>query len=166
MASPSSKTWPSLALLLLFASFAARAEGVTSLAVSTGELGLRREVPHALGIEMQVRAPWSWSVIRPVAGVLTSSSGGAYLYSGVAIEIPLPGGLRLTPGFAPGVVLASGDRDLGSPIEFRSSIELSFAPTDALRLGLGLSHISNARLSQHNPGVEVLSFSLAVPFGK
>ncbi len=166
MASPSSKWWRSLGLLLLLASFAASAEGVTSLAVSTGQLGLRRDVPHALGIEVQVRSPWRWSLIRPIAGVLTSSSGGAYLYSGVAVEVPLPGGFRLTPGFAPGVVLASGDRDLGSPVEFRSSIELSFAPSNALRLGLGLSHISNARLSQHNPGVEVLTFSLAVPFGK
>jgi lipid A 3-O-deacylase len=160
------KTCPWLAVLVVVSSFAARGEDVASFAVSTGQLGLRKEIPHALGIDIQIRSPWRWSVIRPIAGVLTSSTGGAYIYSGVAAEVPLPGGLRLTPGFAPGVVLATGDRDLGSPIEFRSSIELSFAPAGSLRLGLGLTHISNARLSQHNPGVELLTFSVAVPSGQ
>lgn len=166
MVSPTSKNWPSLAVLLLLASFAARGEDHASFAISTGQLGLRKEIPHALGIDLQVRSPWRWNLIRPIAGVLTSSSGGAYLYSGIVVEVPLPGGLRLSPGFAPGVVLASGDRDLGSPIEFRSSIEISLEPMERLRLGLGLTHISNARLSQHNPGVELLTFSVAVPVGR
>jgi hypothetical protein len=149
--------------LLLLASFAARGEVETSIAIASGELGMRRAVPRALGIEVQARGPWRWSVIRPLAGVLTSSSGGAYLYSGVVAELPLPAGLQLSPGFAPGVVLSTGDRDLGSPIEFRSSIELSIAATGALRLGVGFSHISNGGLTRHNPGVEMLTFSVAIP---
>jgi hypothetical protein len=165
MVSPS-QIRPCLAVLLLLASFRASGEDLASFAVSTGQLGLRREIPHALGIDVQVRSPWQWKSIRPLAGVLTSSSGGAYLYTGIVADIPLPGGLRLSPGFAPGVVLATGDRDLGSPIEFRSSIELSLAPVDRLRLGLGLTHISNAHLSQHNPGVELLTFSVALPLGR
>jgi hypothetical protein len=165
MVSPS-QIRPCLAVLLLLASFRASGEDLASFAVSTGQLGLRREIPHALGIDVQVRSPWQWKSIRPLAGVLTSSSGGAYLYTGIVADIPLPGGLRLSPGFAPGVVIATGDRDLGSPIEFRSSIELSLAPVDRLRLGLGLTHISNAHLSQHNPGVELLTFSVALPLGR
>ena len=165
MVSSHSRVWPCLAVLLLLAPFRASGENLMSFAVSTGQLGLRREIPHALGIDVQVRSPWQWKSIRPLAGVLTSSSGGAYLYSGIVVDIPLPGGLRLSPAFAPGVVLAAGDRDLGSPVEFRSSLELSFAPMERLRVGLGLTHISNARLSQHNPGVELLTFSVAVPLG-
>jgi lipid A 3-O-deacylase len=166
MLSPRPRTWPCLAVLLLLASFGARADDLPSFAVSTGQLGLRKEIPHALGIDVQIRSRWRWNLIRPLAGVLTSSSGGAYLYSGIVVDIPLPAGLQLSPGFAPGVVLATGDRDLGSRIEFRSSIELSLAPMDRLRLGLGLTHISNARLSQHNPGVELLTFSVAIPLGR
>lgn len=151
-----------VALLVLLASFAAGAEAVPSLVVSTGQLGMRKEVPHALAIDVQVGSPWHWNLLRPVLGVLTSSKGGAYLYSGVAADIPLTGTLRVSPGFAPGVVLASADRDLGSPIEFRSSIELSVAPVRAMRLGFAFSHISNARLTDHNPGVETLTFSIAL----
>jgi hypothetical protein len=130
-----------------------------------GQYGLRKEIPHALGIEMEVRPPWRWTVFRPVAGLLTTTRGTAFLYSGVAIEIPLPGGLRLTPGFAPGVLLARGDGDLGSRLEFRSSLELSIAPVEAVRLGIGFSHISNAHLADHNPGVEVFTVKIAVPAG-
>jgi hypothetical protein len=154
------------AAVLLFASLPARGDELpASVAIASGQLGMRRSVPHALGIEVQARGPWRWNLIRPIAGLLTSSSGGAYVYSGVVVELPLPLGFQLSPGFAPGVVLASGDRDLGSPIEFRSSIELSFAPMDLVRVGLGLSHISNAGLTRHNPGVEVLAFSIAIPAG-
>jgi len=123
---------------ILLGSASARAEPV-SFALSTGQYGLRKEIPHALGIEMEVRPPLRWTVLRPVAGLLTTTGGTAFLYSGVAIEIPLPGGLRLTPGFAPGVVLARGDGDLGSRLEFRSSLELSFAPAETMRRSVGPS---------------------------
>ena len=151
------------AALLLLASFAARAEAPASIVIATGQLGMRKEIRHSLGIDVQIRAPWQWNLIRPTFGVLTSSTGGAYAYSGVVAEIPLPGSFRLSPGFAPGVVLANGDRDLGFPIEFRSSIELSAAPMESLRFGIALSHISNGRLGDHNPGVEMLTFSVAIP---
>jgi len=154
------RSWP--AVLLLLASSGARADGGPFLVVSTGELGMRREVPHALAIDLQVGSPWHWSVIRPVAGVLTSSKGGAYVYSGVAADFPLPGAFQISPGFAPGVVIASADRDLGSPIEFRSSLELSVR-LESMRLGVAFSHISNARLSDHNPGVEILAVSFTFP---
>jgi hypothetical protein len=152
-------------VLLLLASFAARGEA-TSIVIATGELGMRKEIRHSLGIDVQVRSAWRWHVIRPVAGVLTSSKGGAYVYSGVVADIPLAGTLHLTPGFAPGIVLASGNRDLGSPIEFRSSLEVSFVPVEPLRFGIALSHVSNGRLGQHNPGLETLTFNVSIPLGR
>jgi len=149
-------------VLLLLASFGARGEA-TSIVIATGQLGMRKEIRHSLGIDVQVRSAWRWHVIRPVAGVLTSSKGGAYVYSGVVADIPLAGTFQLTPGFAPGIVLASGNRDLGSPIEFRSSLEVSFVPFEPLRFGIALSHVSNGRLGQHNPGVETLTFNVSIP---
>jgi hypothetical protein len=147
--------------VLLVAPFAARAEAIPTVSIAAGQLGMRKEIPHALAIDLQVDGPWRWSVVRPVAGVLTSSKGGAYVYSGVTAEIPLTRTLQLKPGFAPGVVLAAADRDLGSRIEFRSSIELSVATVESMRMGFALSHISNARLGYRNPGVEILTFDIA-----
>jgi hypothetical protein len=149
---------------ILIGSSSAHGEPV-SFALSTGQYGLRKEIPHSVGIEFEVRPPWRWIVFRPVGGLLATTGGSAFVYSGMAIEIPLPGGLRLTPGFAPGVVVARGDGDLGSRLEFRSSLELSIAPTESVRFGIGFSHISNAHLADHNPGVEVATFKVAVPAG-
>jgi hypothetical protein len=151
------------ALLLLFASPAIGAEPVTSFAIATGQYGMRKEVPHSLGIELQLRTPWRWNLFRPMVGLLTSADGGAFVYTGLMFELGLPLGLQLSPGFAPGIALARTDSDLGSAVEFRSSLELSLAVGNRLRVGLAFSHISNARLGEHNPGVEVLVLGIAFP---
>lgn len=150
------------AAILALAPIGARGADLPGVVVSAGQLGMRKEIPHALAIDVQFRGPWQWNLLRPVAGVLTSSKGGAYLYTGVAADIPLGRGVLLTPGFAPGIVVASADRDLGYPVEFRSSLELS-ASIQSVRMGLSLSHISNARLGSHNPGVEILTLSVSLP---
>src|SRR5436853_6051181 len=74
---PDPRLTSACAALLLLASAGARAEPVTSFAIATGEYGMRKEVPHSLGIEIQIRTPWRWNLFRPIAGVLTSSAGGA-----------------------------------------------------------------------------------------
>jgi len=150
--------------LLLLAPAALRAEPAgASVVVATGQYGMRKEIPHSLGIELQIRPPWHWSLVRPTFGLLTSANGGAYVFSGLVVEIPLPVGFELTPGFAPGVVLASSGGDLGYPIEFRSSLEVSWSPGPAMRVGLAFSHISNAHLGERNPGVETLMLSFVFP---
>jgi lipid A 3-O-deacylase len=148
------------AAFLLVGAAAARADR-GAVAMGAGQYGIRKEIPHSLGMELEVRAPWRWAVVRPVAGLLATTGGAAYVYAGAGLEIPLGGSVRLTPGFAPGVVLASGEGDLGSAIEFRSSLELSVAPDPLVRVGLGFSHISNAHLGARNPGVEVLTLRFA-----
>jgi hypothetical protein len=98
--------------------------------------------------------------LRPALGTLAGSSGGAYLFAGLVLELPLPRGFQVAPGFAPGIVVAKGRRDLGSPIEFRSVVEVSRLLVPALRLAVSFSHISNGRLGDHNPGVETLMLGL------
>jgi len=145
---------------VLVAGASARGDG-GAVAIATGQYGMRKEIPHSVGMELELRTPWRWTIVRPVTGLLTTSGGVVYVYSGIAFEIPITGSWRVTPSFAPGVVLARGDGDLGSAIEFRSSLELSAAPGGSVRVGLGFSHISNAHLGTRNPGVEVLTLRLA-----
>lgn len=64
----------------------------------------------------------------------------------------------------PGVYSRSQDgEDLGSPLEFLSRIEVARIFSNNRRLGLRLSHISNAHLSEHNPGDESLALVFAFP---
>jgi hypothetical protein len=143
-----------LAVLLLSAGPALA--GATSVSVSSGQYGLRAGQGHEVGIEVEVRPPWQWGPLRPVVGALAGSSGGGYLFTGLVLELPLPGGIQLSPGLGTGIVLSQGQRDLGSPIEFRSSIELSRLLVPPVRLAISFSHLSNGGLSHHNPGVETM----------
>lgn len=130
----------------------------TSVGVSSGQYGLRSGLPHEVGIQVEVRPDWRWGYLRPVVGALAGSTGGEYIFTGLVLELPLPGGFQISPGFAPGIVLSQGNRDLGSPIEFRSSIELSRLLVAPVRIGISFSHISNGGLTHHNPGVETVMF--------
>ena len=136
--------------------------GETSVGVSSGQYGLRAGLPHELGFQVDLRAPWKWGPVRPILGVLAGSSGSGYLFTGVVLELPLPWEMQVSPGFAPGVVVSQGNRDLGSPIEFRSSIELSRQIASPVRLFVSFSHLSNGGLTHHNPGVETLMFGFEV----
>src|SRR6266478_3627325 len=149
-----------LAVLLLAAGPALA--GGTSVGVSSGQYGLRAGLPQEVGFQVELRAPWQWGPVRPIMGVLAGSSGGGYLFTGVVLELPLPEGFQLSAGFAPGIVLSQGSRDLGSPIEIRSSIELSQEIVSPVRLFVSFSHLSNGGLTHHNPGVETLMFGFEV----
>jgi len=152
-----------LAVLLLAAS-PAIAEG-TSIGVSSGQYGLRTGQPREVGIQVEVRPPWQWGLLRPVVGALAGSRGSGYLFTGLVLELLLPEDVLVSPGFGPGIVLSQGDRNLGTLIEFRSSIELSRLLVSPVRLVISFSHLSNGGLSRHNPGVEtmMLGFEFAPP---
>jgi hypothetical protein len=153
---------PRLLVVLLLAASAARA-GATSLTISSGQFGLRPRQPHEVGVQVELRPPLQWGPLRPVVGALAGSSGGGYAFTGFVLDLPLPGGFQVSPGFAPGIMFSQGRRDLGSAIEFRSSIALSRDVVAPVRLAASFSHLSNGGLSHHNPGVEtiMLGFELA-----
>src|SRR5690349_9120974 len=64
--------------LLGWAAAPVRADTPALVVISTGQYGMRREIPHALGLGLEVRPPWQWMVIRPAVGLLTTANGGAY----------------------------------------------------------------------------------------
>ncbi len=66
---------------------------------------------------------------------------------------------------AAGLYAKGGGKNLHYPLEFRSSIECAYIFDDESRLGLQLSHISNASIARRNPGVEsiVVIYSFPLP---
>ncbi|MEE8334152.1 MAG: acyloxyacyl hydrolase, partial [Alphaproteobacteria bacterium] len=105
---------------------------------------------------------WLWR-LKPLAGVMVSSDAAFYGYGGLAVDFDLGRRFVLTPSLAAGLYADGSGKDLGSVIEFRSAIELAWKLEDGARLGLMLYHISNAGISDDNPGTEVLSLGYAIP---
>ena len=89
--------------------------------------------------------------LSPITGGFFTEKNALYLYTGVQTEYEL-GFLTITPSFAPGYYNYGSGKDLGSPLEFKSEIQMSFDLSDNSHLGMSYNHISNASLGSKNPG--------------
>jgi len=144
---------------LLLSPWPARAEPVR-FAFQGGQWGLGPNAEHALAVDLELRPGVRWWWVRPAAGFLQSTDGTQYVYGGVLLEIPLVWGVTLSPGFAPGIRTVDGKKNLGSPLLFRSSVELGLPLFPGLRGVVSFAHISNGKLATPNPGIETLLFGV------
>jgi lipid A 3-O-deacylase len=96
--------------------------------------------------------------LYPAFGITGSSKDALLAYAGLRSDLDITSRWRLTPGFAVGLYQGNGDIDLGGPVEFRSSLDISRALARGPRLGIELYHVSNARLYDRNPGINALVF--------
>ena len=92
----------------------------------------------------------------PTAGLMAGAQGNLYLYGGFRFDFPLGQRWTLSPGAATGVYYRAASADLGGALEFRTGLELSYQLPEGARLGLCLYHLSNAGVSEVNPGSESL----------
>ncbi|MEM7483401.1 MAG: acyloxyacyl hydrolase [Acidobacteriota bacterium] len=89
-------------------------------------------------------------------GGMVNDDGGYYLWSGFRYDWHLNDRWRVTPSLGTGIYSAGEGKNLGGPVEFRSSLEISFEVADRTRLSLNLYHLSNGILYDLNPGSESL----------
>ncbi|MGE0198550.1 MAG: acyloxyacyl hydrolase [Simkaniaceae bacterium] len=106
----------------------------------------------------------NWMIfIRPLVGVMATTQASAYFYGGIAFDFFFCPQVVFTPSFAPGIYIKGGGMELGFPLEYRSSVELSYRFKNKSRLGGMFYHISNASLGFRNPGTECLVFFYMIP---
>jgi lipid A 3-O-deacylase len=160
-----------LAVLVLAAPGALAAQG-GGWAFSAGKFDIARdEKPVEAGIEYRFRPFRLWSVrLTPMAGLSATEDGNAWIYAGLRYDFDLSARWVLTPNFAVSLYDQGGDgKDLGHVVEFRSGLEISCrlgkdhgsGPVGP-RLGLLFYHLSNASLSEVNPGSNSLVLTLAL----
>jgi hypothetical protein len=101
--------------------------------------------------------------IKPWAGVEATSDGGVWAGGGVLADFNLGNSWMLTPNFGVGGYAEGDGKDLGYGLEFRSQLELGYQFVDQSRVGVALSHISNASLGDKNPGEETLNLYYHIP---
>jgi Lipid A 3-O-deacylase (PagL) len=150
------------------AAFPALAAGPSEVSVSTGAFGLRSDTQAEVAAEVRFAhhklhwLPRFIPELAPASGVMVSTQGAFFVYSGFRCDVALGAPWELSIQFAPGLYSHGNEGfKLGGPVEFRSGIELSRRLGDHGRLGLMLFHLSNAHIYVHNPGSE----SLVVTYG-
>ena len=84
--------------------------------------------------------------------------------AGVLIDLYFGRRIVVTPSFAPHIYFGGDDDlDLDYPLEFRSQLEVAYRLDDRSRLGLAVSHYSNASLGDTNPGTESAMLYYSLP---
>lgn len=114
--------------------------------------------------QYQVEYKWSasWYGVQPFGSFMFTDRGSLYFCFGACYDIYLGCRFVLTPSFAPGLYIRNGGKDLGYPLEFRSSLALAYEFDNWNRVGVQFYHISNASLGHRNPGTECLVFYYAI----
>jgi len=109
--------------------------------------------------------------LKPFVGIEGTSDSAYFLISGVYLDdnagtllIGESSNFLFTPSFGIGYYEDGDGKKLGNPIEFRTTLEISYQLKSNNRIGLSLGHISNANLGTNNPGVEILNLSYQVAY--
>lgn len=120
--------------------------------------------PHNPLLQVEYRSYIKkYPYLRPLVAAMITDKASFYVCGGIAGDIFLGKSVVLTPSFAPGFYWKGKGKDLHFPLEFRSSIELSYVFSNQGRFGGQFYHISNASLGHKNPGAEALVFFYAIP---
>jgi lipid A 3-O-deacylase len=107
-----------------------------------------RFAPRALGL-------------RPELGALVTADDASYVWAGFGRDFPFSRRWAAHVGFAAGAYERGNGKDLGHTLEFRSALDVSCQVREDLRVGMAVAHLSNAGLSETNPGVETLALTFA-----
>ena len=101
--------------------------------------------------------------ISPITGFMITDNTDTYFYTGVQAEYKI-GKLNLIPSFSPGIYTVGDGKDLGSPLEFKSEVQLSIDLLPGTTLGYSQSHLSNADFGDTNPGADSYMFNFMKSF--
>lgn len=152
------------------------------LSLSLGYANFDKTESHRKSADMRLEYRWGLSLLpqistsfkgfdrymqfHPFAGVETSSLGVLYGLGGFAADIPLPGSFVLTWSEGAGLYYPGYSARMGSALEFRSQGELGWNFESGMRASFYVSHISNAKITEWNPGSEIAGFYLHIPLSK
>ena len=102
-------------------------------------------------------------IVSPFVGVDVTTRGGTYAYGGFGFDINFGPNWVLTPNGAAGWYQRGSGTPLGSWFEFRTGAELDYKFPNQARLGLAIHHMSNAGLTQVNPGEQSVLLTYHLP---
>lgn len=122
-----------------------------------------RDQAGAFSIEYRAGPDLELLHIRPSLGVLGTTDASIYGWFGLSGDIFFGRRIVLNLGSAVGFYLDGEGQDLGHVLEFRSGAELAWRFDNRARLGVGITHLSNANIGDNNPGTETVMLVYSHP---
>jgi hypothetical protein len=134
------------------------------LSLGVGWFDLLKQENQAADFRLEYRSDLALWFIKPWIGMELTSDGAVYGAGGLLLDFVLGDHVYISPSVGVGAYARGNGRDLGSTVEFRSQFELGYRFDNRARLGVAFGHISNASISDRNPGTEILTLYLSIPF--
>lgn len=136
------------------------------LTVGAGWFDFNRQKDDGVEFRVDLRSDYKLWIFKPFLTAAGVSNGMTFIGGGLLVDVYFGNRIVVTPSFAPTWWRGkTDDLDLGYGLEFRSQIEFAYRFDDRSRLGIAVSHSSNASLGDTNPGTETLMLNYSVPLG-
>jgi lipid A 3-O-deacylase len=132
------------------------------IALGAGDIDFDHKEP-AGELRGEYRFAQGFYFIKPMIGAFGTTRHQVYVYGGFRLDFVFLDHYAVTPNAAVGYYSRGNGKDLGSPVEFKTGVELAYRFDNAARLGIAFDHISNAGLTKLNPGTEQLLLVLSWP---
>lgn len=116
-------------------------------------------------LRLEYRHGRKWRALGPMLGGFVNDEGGAFGYGAVYADLRL-GDWIATPAFGLGAYREGDGKDLGGVFQFHMALDVAYAFSNGDRLGVKLTHVSNASLHDRNPGVESLLLTYTFSLGR
>lgn len=103
--------------------------------------------------------------IGPMIGLAANGEGGVYGYGALYSDLRV-GHWYITPSAGLGGYHRGGGKELGGVFQFHLGLDAGWRMQDGSRIGLKMTHISNAYTQDENPGVESVLVTYTLPVGR
>lgn len=145
----------------------AHADDPAFLSIGGGTYDWNRKKDEGIEVRMEYRHDKKiFDLVKPfvAAAVSKNDSTQVFLGAGILMDIYLGKRFVVTPSFAPHYYHGGNTKlDLDYALEFRSQVEAAYRFDDRSRLGVAVSHYSNASLGKTNPGTESATIYYSIP---
>ncbi len=99
----------------------------------------------------------------PLIGLMANTDGGVNGYGGLYVDLAV-GDIIVTPIAAVSGYSQGGSSYLSGVFLFRIGLGAAYEFENKVRVGVRLSHLSNASIHDDNPGEEEIYLTIALPF--
>lgn len=137
---------------------------IPKLALTVGRVGIADHLsrPTRYGIELRLRGYTVLEII-PTFGYAQAESGANFLYTELRHDFWVTDRWIVVPSLGLGLFNGSKEIRLGSPLDFRSGLEIAYRIYEQYRFGVAVYHTSNGGISNYNPGTEELVAVFSIP---
>lgn len=134
------------------------------LSIGVGYYDFNRQKEQGGEFRIEYRSDKKFGIFKPFAAAAYTSTQQGFIGAGVLIDLFLGRRFVVTPSFAPHYYWGGNSKlDLGNAVEFRSQLEVAYRFDNRSRIGLAISHYSNASLADQNPGTETATIYFSLP---